>query len=167
MKAIKLLHYKRPESGSSYTRDKYYWVSVNEKRFKFSSQKETLAFLAEINRRLNEQAHDTNATLADVYAEYRYYYFHLSQADTRAIETNLAAISKLFSMLVARSQMTNGNYFTFDRLRKINYNLQEILETLSRQPMNKLATVQRYKLKALKNRVEMLNLNLDTMLENI
>mgnify|MGYP000227004531 CR=1 FL=1 len=167
MKAIKLIHFKRPEFGTSYNRDKYYWISINDTSYKFSSRKDTLAFLAEINRRLNEQAHDTNTTLVNVYSEYRYYYFHLNQADTRAIETNLAAISKLFSMLIARSQMTNGNFFTFDRLRKINYNLQDILETLSRQPMNKLATVQRYKLKALQNRVKMLDLNLDTMLENI
>lgn len=153
MQEIKMVTYSRPDLQSSYTRHHFYRLNFPGLQMNFKSKKKLLAKLAEINRELNEHSHTLNAILADVYREYRYYYFHLTEAEIQSIEADLNAITKTFRMLITRSAGSSGNYFTFDRFRKLIYYLTNVVEVLERNRMNRLATVQRYRLKTLKTAI--------------
>lgn len=166
MQEIKIRHFTAPDRNSNMLRDKFYWVYVNGKRFKFSSKKELLAFLATVNRQLNDVAHAANRLTAETYTEFRYYYFHLTHADRSNCEQNFTALNKMFNMLIARSGGTNGNSFTFVRFNNIFEYLRSTIDILHRNPMNRLATVQRYRLKALKQSIDQLEFQLNSVGKN-
>lgn len=163
MQEIKLVNYTPPDKRGNMVRDRFYHVSFPSKRFRFSNRKQMLSFFAEVNRQLNEKAHELNRLLIEVFAEFRYYYFHLTYAERQSIETDFAGITKMFGMLITRSQSTNGNYFTFDRFSKIIQYMIGVVETLQRNSMNRLATVQRYRLKTLINSIKKVDYELNTL----
>jgi hypothetical protein len=167
MQEIKIQSITPPYKGSHLTRDRFYYVNIPTKRFTFSSKKEALAFLASINRDLNELAHALNRLTAETYSEFRYYYFHLTSADRSSCEQNFTALNKMFNMLITRSAGVNGNHFTFVRFNNIFGYLIATIVTLERHSMNRLATVQRYRLKALKTSIDMLKMQLDSIGENM
>jgi hypothetical protein len=151
---IKLEYYHRPDPGSSFTKNSFYRVWLPEREFRFQSKRATLKFLAELNKHLNGLAFDLNFICADVYSEFRVYFFHLSTVERNIIENRSAGASKLFGLLVTRSGSANGAAFTFDRFNHIVTAQLEILGILEGNSMNLINTVQRYKLENLKNRLE-------------
>lgn len=154
MHEIKLIQYTRPDKTSGKTSERLYsvWVPNNE-RFYFTSKRNLLRWLAELNRHLNQLAHELNGLTADCFAEYRYYYFHLNTIERGEIESLFNGINRMFGLLVTRSQSANGNAFTYDRLNNIASGLLDIVANLERNPLNKISTVQRYRLQNLRLRI--------------
>lgn len=155
MQQIQLINYDRPKNGTGYIKDRYYRVHLNRDFVYFKSKKKLLRFMAELNAHLNTQAHALNRLTAEVHSEYRYYFFHFTQTERGKLENEFNGVNRLMGLLVTRSQTTNGNGFTYDRMYKIAGLLLKIIETLQMHPINKQSTVQRYRLKTLENAVAM------------
>jgi hypothetical protein len=163
MQEIKLIHYSLPTHGTGKIKDRQYHVFVNDRPIYFSSKKKLLAWLADLNRHLNQQAHALNRLIGEVQMEYRYYFFHFDQAERNVIENQLNSINHLMGLLVTRSQTVNANSFTYDRLHRIASTLLLVMSALSDNPMNQLATVQRYRLKTITSAIETVALAVDIL----
>ena len=163
MQKIELIHYTPPRYDTSYTKDRQYHVFLNDKTVYFKSRKTLLAWLADVNRQLNTHTHALNRLTGELAMEYRYYFFHMDQAQRQVLQSEFEGLDRLFGLLVTRSQSANGNSFTFDRLHKICDTMLRIVRTLDLHPMNKLATVQRYRLASLEMSVKTARIAIDTL----
>lgn len=154
MQQITLVQYEKPDRTSPFIKDKSYNCYAAGKRVYFKNRKKLLAWLAEVNRHLNLQAHTLNRLTAETYTEYRYYFFHMKTTEQAAVEADLQVIGKLFNMLMTRSSNAGGNGYTYMRMEKICMFLLNIISNLESNDMNRLATIQRYRLKGLRKAVE-------------
>jgi len=60
----------------------------------------------------------------------------------------------VFGLMIVKSQGVNGNSFTYDWLKKILWHMNDIVATLQDHPMNRISTMQRYKLDNLQSRLK-------------
>lgn len=154
MQQIRIESYILPDKESAYIADKKYQVMVNGKTVYFTNRKHVKAWLADLNRHLNLSMQALNRLTAEVFAEYRNYYFHLKTTERQRLATKFAAIDKTFNLILSRSTFRSGIGMCFDFLRNICNALMEIIELLEIHPMNRLATVQRTHLRCLKSDIE-------------
>jgi hypothetical protein len=150
MQHVLLLTYTPPDKKSSYTVNHYWTVLIPAAWLYFSSKRAMLAWFAELNRHLNGLAHDLNSLLATLYQEYRYYYFHLNDEERKLIDQELQQINRQFMRLVNPILNSRSNLIAYQHLSNILQGMNQILSTLERNDMNKLATVQRHRLNSLR-----------------
>jgi hypothetical protein len=153
MQEIKLIHFTLPEKESCWTRDNYYRFWVPGNRFYFKSMKKMLKFIADVNRNLNLTTHEINSLVADVYTEYRTYYFHLNSTERQKTDSKFSGLNKMFGLMIVRSEGPNGSSYVYDWLDKILISLQNIVKFLQQHPMNKINTIQRYRLENINMRI--------------
>lgn len=153
MLEIKLVNYQAPEPESPYLKNRLYRLNTPGHEFRFKSKRKLLRFLADLNRHLNLVVHDMNFLAADVYREYRVYYFHLSPRDRAQTEASFAGINKMFRLLVTRSNSPSSNGYTYAWTRRILDSMEDVTRLLQLQPMNKISTMQRYRLENLLQRI--------------
>lgn len=141
MKRIKINKYLEPVPDAFYTRDTFFWVCLgNSTRHKFTSKRNCLAFLAQVNRFLNNKLHEANYLYTEVFAHYRqnwFYFFHEKNihttnmlADQRAVENELKSVMETFELLVSRSHFPNGNYFVWVHFNSIFNSLESCCSVL-------------------------------------
>lgn len=153
MQEIRLSFYTKPDKRSPYTQDHYYQFYIPGNRFYFTSKRNLLRWIAEINRNLNQLTSELNFLFADAYTEYRTYYFHLTSMERAEIEQRIRGAERMFGLMIVRSEGVNGCSYTYDWLAKIIKDLIDLVSHLQQHPMNKISTVQRYRLENLRLRL--------------
>lgn len=163
MQKINIKSFKWPNPDSSYIIDKKYKVFVEGESRYFTNRKHVKAWIAEVNRHLNTQMHSLNRLYAEVYAEYRNYYFHLDTPERQRFMVLFASVDKLFGLTLSRSSFEAGLSLSLEFLRKICRFLTEVVERLELHPINRLATMQRYRLKTLSNAISAVQMQLSNL----
>lgn len=128
MKKINILNIENPEvPKSAITINNRYRVHLgNEKVFDYKAKHKAEHLLSEVNRILNDCAQELNLIFADIFYEYRRLWFELHIR----LEDEFMNLSKIFEIVMARSEMPNGNYFTFVNMSKICLSMKYILDML-------------------------------------
>jgi hypothetical protein len=163
MQQIRIQSFKWPDHESAYIADKKYRVFVDGKPMHFTNRKHVKAWLAETNRFLNTNMLSLNRLLVEVYGEYRNYYFHLDTVERQRYMNSFAMIDKSFALTLSRSSFQSGLSLSLEFLRKICRYLLEIVDRLERHPMNRLATVQRHRLKCLQSAISAVEMQLNEL----
>lgn len=153
MHQVRIEKYTAPDRTASYTRQHYWQVLLPMAWLYFSSKRQMLAWFAELNRHLNEVAHETNWLMAELYSEFRYYYFHMDRSERDRVHEAMRGMDNQFHQLVNPFDTLTGNYVVYMRFRNIHAAMADILKTLHANEMNKLATVQRHRLQSLQHKL--------------
>ena len=134
MRKIKIEHITNPDLSSHYIKQKMYSVSLGNQVTKwFSNEKDAKAFLAEVNRLLNQVIHELNYIYGNVFAEYRHNwgYFEKDRMNAeKQIIRSMQLIDRSFNLAVNRCRLTNGNHFTFSHLLNIINEIEHIIQIL-------------------------------------
>lgn len=163
MQNVKITSYSKPERDSVYTlQKKYYNIFVGNTTFYFKSERRLKLWLGELNRDLNELATECNFLIAEVFTEYRYYYSHYNSTERAHIEGIFKGLFRSFDMLTTRCNGHSSNSHAYHHFKVTLNAFTEIIDILGQHSMNKLATVQRYRLGNLKTRVEVAKIRLYT-----
>jgi hypothetical protein len=119
MKEVRIKQYTLPDKSSVYIKQKQYrvWLGNHATNY-FSSEKETLRFLAETNRFLTDCLHELNYLYGIVFQEYRAVWFYAKRDESieSTIMDYFLDADKLMINLTTRGQTTNGNAFVFNWL---------------------------------------------------
>jgi len=152
---VKLTIYINPEIESPYTLTKrYYRVFTGSSSFYFKSERTLNLWFGEVNRNLNAMVSEINSIYIAVFQEYRYYYLHYDSSQRFKFDNRFASINKAFDLLTTRCNGCSDNSRVYHHFNVILKQLAAIVEELSEHPMNKTATVQRYRLAATETRIQ-------------
>ena len=120
MRKIRLINITIPDLSSHYIKKKMYSVSLGNKVTKwFSNEKDAMAYLASVNRLLNQVLHELNYIYGNILAEYRYNWGHfdtIRKNEEKVILKSIDIIDRAFILVIERCGLTNGNHFTFNNL---------------------------------------------------
>ncbi len=138
MKRITLKDYARPDKSSLYIDQRMYSVSLyTGQSATFSSKSEVQAFLAEVNRWLNDYLVEIIELFNSVQAEYWKIWLYLDSSGTQQQETagkceyELQCIPNYLSRLVSNYPSYNGGYYTIGGMLKILASLMRVIDHIS------------------------------------
>lgn len=154
MQIIKIVPTQVPDKESNRTIRKFYGVYVNHATLYFKSERRMMLWIGQLNEHLNIIAADVNILSIDVFTEYRYYFFHFKSPERRKTDGEFRAIDKAFDLLLTRTESPNYNSFAYQHLNTIINNMDSVLKRLHGHPMNKIATVQRHRIKTRMQRID-------------
>lgn len=152
LKKIKLNKYTAPAPGSIRSADKLYSVALgNGYKCTFPNEKETLQFLAETNKELNNKMYELNFLYSDVLRLYRasWLYFDknkiqgLNNIESLCLE-KMHSIDRSFNLMVDRAGFENGNFTVFSHFHSIIGSIKSMCELLQIIFKNRGLTAQIY-----------------------
>ncbi len=178
MKRIKIDKIVEPHPNPFYIRDQYFWVWLgNGTKHQFTSKRNALAFLAQVNRFLNNKLHEANFLYCEVFTQYRenwFYFWHNKKnydnglnLKLRLIETRLKDCMEAFDMLVTRSHLPNGNHFVWVHFNNIFNAMDSICSELIALQKSRSNGAEAQVLRILLDRVNITRNQLNGYLKNI
>ena len=169
MKKIALNQITSPEISSIYAkRNCYSLVLGNGITVRFTSTRDAMAFLNEVNRDLNFNLVILNQIYIDVHTHFRRVWFYLNNGldgagNERKIIGLFHDIDKNMDLMVTRSEWSNGNQFVFQYFKGCLNFLDEIIKILQEVEMKRNAYSEFYMLKVLLTRTNGIRSDILTM----
>ena len=169
MKKITLKQITSPEVSSIYAKRNCYSLSLgNGITVRFSSARDAMAYLNEVNKDLNFNLVVLNQIYVDVHTHFRRVWFYLNNGldgpgNERKIIGLFHDIDKNMDLMVTRSDWENGNYFIFQYFKGCLNFLDEIIKILQDVEMQRNAYPEFYMLKVLLTRTDSVRTDISTM----
>lgn len=119
---MKKIELKKPETHASKEfalRQNVYTVYFNKIEYKFKNKKQAMAFVAELNKFLNNNLHELNFKLIEIYKMYRLAWFYFIDAKTglnqarkdKDIQQNITEAENQLHRLINNTSGLNGHVF--------------------------------------------------------
>ncbi len=166
MKQIKINNITRPQLDPIYVRDKKYCVYLGNQNFNyFTSEKHSLAFLANTNRFLNECLQIINHIYIQVFSEYRQVWFYgdTCQNTIIKIEQEFKQIEYGFENVISKSSHPiNGNSYAFSILNHLCNSHRLIVENIIQIYTTKKIYVPIHRLRYLKSQIDIIDNKINT-----
>lgn len=131
MRQIRLTHYSRPNKQSVYKEHRMYIVGIPTGIRRFGSEKETLAFLAQTSRYLNDILAEGNHHLAQLFVIYRLIYFQVENVGKRkSINEEFIHVEDYLNRSLAGHYSYTANYSEFKYIAGFLKSLRSISRVL-------------------------------------
>ena len=137
MKAINLKNFTLPDTTSHYIEKKSYSVFLHwNQSALFTNKKQMTAFLADVNRLLNNDLYELVDLYSELHNEYWQLWFYMDKKErvySKArdlCEYHLSSTPQLLNLLIDRTSGPNGNFHCVNAMVKIISGLKETAELL-------------------------------------
>lgn len=117
MRKIKLTNFRKPQPNAVFTNDTMYRVYLgNQKFIFFRNEKQTLQYLADTNRFLNNNLQILNQLYIQLFGEFReiWFYGDAHDLETTRIHGTFKNVDEAFdNVFIKSTHPENGNYYSF------------------------------------------------------